>query len=118
MPGVVHVPVVPVRMTEAWLLVDEPAIRRVAGNPNGRCALDLPQVSKVETIADPKKLLKQVLATASELSGRRLKRFNDRFPENRRQLLQRLDTDGPVTQLPSWQAFVHAVEDGLYRCGS
>ncbi|GHC72811.1 hypothetical protein GCM10007079_06260 [Nocardiopsis terrae] len=117
MPGVVHVPVVPVRMTEAWLLVDEPAIRRVAGNPNGRCALGLPQASRVETIADPKKLLKQALAAASELSGRRLKRFNDRFPENRRQLLQRLDPNGPVTRLPSWQAFVGAVEDGLYRCG-
>jgi hypothetical protein len=30
------VPVVPVRMTEAWLLLDEEAIRKVAGNPRGR----------------------------------------------------------------------------------
>src|SRR5690606_18674132 len=29
------VPVVPVRMTEAWLLFDESAIRRAADNPNG-----------------------------------------------------------------------------------
>ena len=34
--------VVPVRMTEAWLLLDEMAIRRAAGNPNGRMKLDLP----------------------------------------------------------------------------
>ena len=30
-----HIPVVPVRMTEAWLLADESAIRSAAGNPNG-----------------------------------------------------------------------------------
>ncbi|GAA1096632.1 hypothetical protein GCM10009642_39050 [Nocardiopsis metallicus] len=104
-------------MGGAWLLVDESAIRRVAGNPNGRCALGLPQVSRAETIADPKKLLKEALATAPELRGRRPKRLNDRFSENRRQLLQRLETDGPVTRLPSWQAFVGSVADGLHRCG-
>ncbi|MFV2198191.1 hypothetical protein [Nocardiopsis sp. LOL_012] len=53
----------------------------------------------------------------AELSGRRLDRFNKRFSENRRQLLQRLDTRGPVTELPSWQAFVQDVEHGLDRLG-
>jgi hypothetical protein len=33
------VPVIPVRMTEKWLLVDERAIRRAASNPNGSAAL-------------------------------------------------------------------------------
>ena len=33
--GVRHVPVVPVRMTEAWLLTDEKAIRSAAGNLRG-----------------------------------------------------------------------------------
>jgi hypothetical protein len=31
------VPVVPVRMQEAWLLIDEPALRRAAGKPQRRC---------------------------------------------------------------------------------
>ena len=30
------VPAIPVRETEAWLLLDEAAVRRVAGNPKGR----------------------------------------------------------------------------------
>lgn len=34
--------VIPVRMQEAWLLFDEPAIRYAAGNRNGRMPLDLP----------------------------------------------------------------------------
>ncbi len=34
--------VVPVRMLEAWLLFDEPALRRAAGNPHGQQPLKLP----------------------------------------------------------------------------
>lgn len=40
--GGLHIPVVPARTTEAWLLLDEQAIRTVAENPAGRVALDLP----------------------------------------------------------------------------
>ena len=68
-----HVVVVPVRMTEAWLLFDEAAIRRAAGNPNGRVSLQLPP-GDPEEIADPKQLLHDLLRTASELGGRRLGR--------------------------------------------
>src|SRR5579872_4460722 len=35
--------VIPVRMQEAWLLIDEQAIRRAAGNPNGKQPLILPE---------------------------------------------------------------------------
>lgn len=109
------VPVVPVRMTEAWLLTSESDIRRVAGNPNGRVELGLPKVPSLEGVADPKALLRQVLTTASGLSGRRLDQFGKRFPQHRRQLLERLDRDGPVSRLPSWQHFVGGVRDGLKR---
>jgi len=67
--------VVPVRMTEAWLLFNQVAIRTAAGNPNGRAALELPALGSCETVANPKELLKVALRTASELSGRRLKSF-------------------------------------------
>jgi hypothetical protein len=39
-----HVCVVPVRMTEAWLLIDELAIRRAAGRPQSTDPLDLPKL--------------------------------------------------------------------------
>jgi hypothetical protein len=35
--------VIPVRMMEAWLLIDERALRTAAGNPNGGEPLDLPR---------------------------------------------------------------------------
>lgn len=71
-----HVPVVPIRMQEAWLLIDEVALRRAAGNPNGREKIQLPPINKLESLSDPKKMLYNLLRQASGLSGRRLKQFN------------------------------------------
>lgn len=67
--------VIPVRMQEAWLLVSETAIRRAAGNPNGREPLDLPELSQLEVEPDPKAILHGALKQASGLRGVRRKRF-------------------------------------------
>lgn len=72
----VFVCVVPVRMQEAWLLCDEAAIRRAAGNPNGAVSLDMPKPRTVEQLPDPKEVLNGLLRIASESTGRRLKQFN------------------------------------------
>jgi hypothetical protein len=105
-PELPHVPVVPVRMLEAWLLLDEAAIREVAGNPRGRMPLDLPGPSAVERIADPKQVLKHTLARASGCTGRRLAGLQKRFPHNRHRLLELLDRNGPVSKVSSWREFV------------
>lgn len=73
--GIPYVPIVPVRMLESWLLFDEEAIRRAAGNPNGRCRLTMPRISTLSGIPDPKGRLCSLLSTASELSGRKLRKF-------------------------------------------
>ena len=73
-----HVAIVPVRMTEAWLLIDEGAIRKGANNPNGRTVLDFPAPGRLHSIADPKALLEQLLVTAANLNRRRLKKFKPR----------------------------------------
>lgn len=105
MPDTPHVPVIPIRMTEAWLLLDEAEIRRVAGSPNGKIPLDLPKPKNVESIQDPKAQLARTLAIASELSGRRLDTFKKRFSEHRRQLLDRINPDGPIREVQSWRDF-------------
>ena len=71
----IPVPVVPVRMSEAWLLSDELAIRKAAGNPNGDQLLNLPNLSDLEKLPDPKSTLQIALRCASGLTGRRLKGF-------------------------------------------
>jgi len=44
------VKVIPVRMTEAWLLFDERAIRTAASNPNGSIVLQLPSFNNIEIL--------------------------------------------------------------------
>lgn len=97
------IPLVPVRATEAWLLVDEAEIRRAAGNPNGRVQLDIPSPTDAETVSDPKQLLFDLLRAASELSGRRLQRFERDLHRRRTNLLQNLRCEGPVSQVPAWR---------------
>jgi hypothetical protein len=72
----VSVCVISIRMLEAWLLSDEQAIRRASGNPYGKTSLGLPKLNQIEDLKDPKETLRDILRTASELSGRRLRKLN------------------------------------------
>jgi hypothetical protein len=69
--------VIPVRMSEAWLLLNERAIRAAAGRPTGRTQLQLPHSDRAEQFADPKEVLFQALRDASECTGRRLNNLNE-----------------------------------------
>ncbi|MFC9475943.1 hypothetical protein ACFTS5_27480 [Nocardia sp. NPDC056952] len=106
----ITLPVVPVRMTEAWLLLDEAAIRRVAGVPNGKVKLGLPRHNRVESDPDPKQTLRRCLLEASECTGRRREMVAKRFSHHRRQLLELLDVEGPVRELTSWGQLLDDVE--------
>ena len=72
----VSVPIVPIRMQEAWLLIDEQALRRASGNPSGKVPLTIPDIERLETIPNPKQLLHDLLREASELGGRRRQKIN------------------------------------------
>ena len=76
--NVPHVCVVPVRMTEAWLLVDELAIRQAAGRPKSTEPLDLPKLNRLENIADPKAALYELQRNATGKKGRRRTSFDVR----------------------------------------
>lgn len=67
--------VVPVRMMETWLLIDEFAIKKAAGNRNYSEGLKLPSLNNLERISNPKEMLHSALIRASGLKGRRLKKF-------------------------------------------
>lgn len=109
------VPVIPVRMTEAWLLLDEAAIRRTAGNPRGRTELSLPHHGAIERVADPKSLLREALSAAADLRGRRRREHERRFHAHRRRLLSELDIEGAVTALAGFRALVDDVDAASER---
>ena len=71
----VRICVVPVRMQEAWLLFDEAALRRAAGNPNGRQPLEIPPHSQLEQLPDHTHVRYKLLREASGLQGRRRKKI-------------------------------------------
>ena len=92
---------VPIRMTEAWLLFDEGSIRSAAGRPKGKTELDLPSIGDCERIADPKGRLHQSLRTATEKTGRHLRRFN---PDSAVHRVAELITDyAPLRSLLAFQ---------------
>jgi hypothetical protein len=68
--------IVPVRMTEAWLLLDAQAIRLAAGNPNGSVRLNIPHLHELERVPDPKNVLHSLLCDATELGTNRRRRFD------------------------------------------
>ena len=100
--------VVPVRMQEAWLLIDEAALRRAAGNPNGTQGLAMPEVQELEELADPKQLIRELLRQASGLRGRRLKRFNWRSSAHR--VGEMIDDFSILYRLAAFQRLAAAVE--------
>lgn len=96
-----HIPVVPVRMTEAWLLADESAIRSAAGNPNGTENLNLPELRRLEGLPNPKRVLYDALTTASGLNARRRSRLPIR---QRAQLIPNyIDDYSRLNVLPAFQ---------------
>lgn len=97
--------IVPVRMTEIWLLLDEAAIRKAVGNPNGRVELDLPTPAEAERMADPKSMLRSAIIVGDEAQGRRRRTLTKRLPGIRDQLLENLLFGGPLDQLESWRRF-------------
>jgi hypothetical protein len=104
--GLLRVLIVPVRMTEAWLLVDESAIRAAAGNPNGQVRLNLPTPNRVESV-DAKDVLKTALEAATELGARRRRRFD--FAVARQRVADCLSDYALLRKLPSFRHFEEQV---------
>jgi hypothetical protein len=109
--------VVPVQETEAWLLLDEEEIRRVAENPKGKVRLNLPSASRVENVSDPKRRLHQALLKASELRGQRRKKFRNTLAQRCKVLLERLEPDGNIKQVQAWQRLRSDLEAAIRLAG-
>ena len=100
-----YVPIVPVRMTEAWLLIDRAAICHAADNPHSKAEVSLPPLRRLEDQADPKALLHELLAEASELTGRRAKALRGDLTRRRCIVPEYISDFSPLRQLPAFRAF-------------
>ena len=99
---------IPVRMTEAWLLIDAYAIARAADRPDA--VVSLPPVRQLENVADPKQLLEDLLMEAAgDLAGRRLTRFKASLTERRVNVASLISDFGALEELPAFQSFQAAL---------
>ena len=115
MPPVVCV--VPVRMQEAWLLIDESALRKAAGNPRGRQPLNVPDPKELEDLPDPKQILHEIMRQASGLRGRRLKRFIRDVGSHVHRVAQQIDDFSLLRELTAFQQVEHQVVALRQNCG-
>jgi hypothetical protein len=92
--------VIPVKMTESWLLSSESAIRHAVGNPNSKVKLTLPKSKQIES-CDAKLVLNTALTTACEHGTQRRRKFN---PEQYRYRVAELTTDlVALRKIPSFR---------------
>ena len=106
--------VVPVRMSEAWLLFDERAIRLAAGNPNGLAPLALPRLAELEKEANPKQVLREQFVVANGLSGRR-QSFDTSAALHR--LGECIGDFSPLRALPAFVALERDIVDAIRASG-
>jgi hypothetical protein len=107
--------VVPVRMQEAWLLFDEVVLRRAAGNPFGRQQLQLPDITKLEQLPDPKNILHKLLREASGLPPGRLKKFP--VHERVHRVAELIDNFAPLRTLTAFKALEAEIEQVIQAKG-
>lgn len=105
----IMVPVIPVRMTEAWFLHDAEAIKTAAGNPHSKVDLQLPAIGKVHELIDPKKKLEQALSNSASLSKRRMKNFRPRKRMHR--LSELIEDFSPLREQDSFLALEQLLRD-------
>jgi hypothetical protein len=102
--------VVPIVMMESWLLFNETSIKKASGNKNYSGSMELPSISKVEAINDPKTYLHNLLKTVSCKKKRNLKQFN--VHEAVHLVAENINDFSPLRQLTSFQCF----EQDLKNC--
>ena len=89
-------------------MFDEQAVKIAAGNPNCRTDIQLPSLSTMESLSDPKQILAEVLVQASELRGRHLKRFK---PGHCRHLItENIEDFSPLFELSAFRRLNHDIE--------
>lgn len=104
------VPVVPVRMSESWLLFDGPAIANAAGSPSSQ--VPVPGIAEIENIPDPKDRLDELLFQAAGApAGRRGKIFKRSIASRRVSVAEYISDYSPLENVPAFRSFQEALAE-------
>lgn len=103
--------IIPVRMMEAWLLIDEMAIKSAANNSNYAQRLHMPALRQIENLSDPKDTLHSLLKDAKNSSKRRLSSFNIEAAVHNVSMY--IEDFSPLKSLLSYQLFEEELKIAL-----
>ena len=104
------VPVVPVRMSEAWLLFDGSAIAKAASSPSSQ--VSVPSIAQIENIPDPKDRLDELLFHAAGApSGRRLRKFQRSIVDRRVGVAEYIADYSPLENVSAFRKFQDALAE-------
>ncbi len=104
------IPVVPVRMSESWLLLDGTAIANAAGSPSSH--VPVPGIAQIENIADPKERLDELLFRAAGApAGRRGRIFRRSIAQRRVSVAEYVSDYSPLENLPAFRRFQKALAE-------
>ena len=98
------VPVVPVQMSEAWILFDDAAVAKAAGSPSSR--VPVPAIAEIEGIRNPKERLDELLfRAAGSPAGRRGRNFKRSIVDRRVSVAEYISDYDPLRRLPAFRRF-------------
>ena len=95
--------VVPIKMMETWLLIDQDAIKKAAGNRNYNGNINLPLIRNLERESQPKELLHSILREVSGRKSRNLRNFN--IDKTVHLVAENIEDYSPLRNLVAFQAF-------------
>ncbi len=111
----VYVAIVPIRMTEAWLLINPDAIRAASGRVTGTNDLGLPPLTTIEAEPDPKVTLHTALTRAHGATGRRAQRFDASRAVHR--LADLIEDWSPLRKLAAFRRVEEDTRNALVALG-
>ena len=105
------VPVVPVQMSEAWILFDGSAVAKAAGSPS--CRVSVPGIAEIESVSNPKDRLDELLyRAAGSPAGRRGRNFKRSIVNRRVSVAEYISDYSPLGNLPAFRRF----QESLAEC--
>lgn len=108
------IPIVPIQMTEAWMLADPERLKEEIGTD--KSLLDLKLNRTPEDIADPKKVIKDSLHIAFEDQTRRKRKRSLGIAELYLPMGQKVDLQ-KLSRLSSYQKFREGVREAYRKLG-
>jgi hypothetical protein len=109
------VKVIPVRMTETWLLIDIEAIKLASGNRKENKNLKLPSIHQLENHSSAKSTLHSLIKQASGLKGRRFDKLNIRHAVHL--VAENISDFSVLRNLTAFNTFEKEVKDVLEELG-